>query len=351
VATKFILTAWNIEWLGRLMQRIENPDISTALRDRLRQRLNGVYQAIREIDSDILCVTEGPPGETGIDAFASGLAGYSAVKRVAGESYHQRGNQWIWFLVKDALLAGASLLPVPVWRQYTKQASPGGEHVHRWPVYRWGNIVQSSHSHYRHPQALVLSMAGLRVEFIGVHLKSKLTTTGDFFSPDDNRRRAFIQQTVENRMKLATESQNIRYYIDHRFSQEPAPAVFVLGDLNDGPGKELIERQFLFFDLLDNVQGDVFEAGKFLNHALFDYPDHLRWSVRFADRIDPTRDPQILLDHIMFTQPLVRGQIPLQVESGAGRVEHEIFDRLNSQLPSGESLSDHKPVSCELTVN
>jgi hypothetical protein len=45
--------------------------------------------------------------------------------------------------------------------------------------------------------------------------------------------------------------------IDHRFQQEPAPVLFLLGDLNDGPGKEFFERPFLFFDLLNNVQGDV----------------------------------------------------------------------------------------------
>jgi hypothetical protein len=93
------------------------------------------------------------------------------------------------------------------------------------------------------------------------------------------------------------------------------------------------------------------QAEKFLNHALFDYPGRLRWSVRFTDAIDPSRDPEILLDHILFTQALVRGQGPVRVEAGAGRVEHEIFDRLNSQLPSGQRLSDHKPVSCDITID
>ena len=124
-----------------------------------------------------------------------------------------------------------------------------------------------------------------------------------------------------------------------------------MGDLNDGPGKELFERQFLFFDLLTALQGSIFEAEKYFNHALFDYPDPLRWSVHFQDKIDPGRSPNILLDHILFSQALVRHELPLQVEPQAGRIEHEIFDRLNAQLPKKYKLSDHKPVSCLLTAD
>ena len=48
---------------------------------------------------------------------------------------------------------------------------------------------------------------------------------------------------------------------------EQKPAIFVMGDLNDGPGKEPFERESLFFDLVSNLQGDVFFAKRFLNHA------------------------------------------------------------------------------------
>jgi hypothetical protein len=193
-------------------------------------------------------------------------------------------------------------------------------------------------------------VAGIRVEVIGGHYKSKLTKVGNFKSADPAVRRAYIEETLEARMKLATEAQNTRYYIDQRFRQDVVPAIFVMGDLNDGPGKELFERQFLFFDLLSNLQGDVFESEKFLNHALFDYPEDLRWTVRFKDPIDDTRDPHILLDHIMFTQALVRNQLPLRVEPNAGLVEHSIFDRANALLGTSGPVSDHRPVSCLVSV-
>ncbi len=344
------LTAWNIEWLDKLMAALADPITSAVQRQRLKRRLDSIYSVITEVSPDICCVTEGPSGEEAIDRFAEGLDGYVAVKRPPGNLYMQQGTQWIWFLVKKSLAPDTSLLPLDVWREYAELASPGGEHKAKWPVYRWGEIDASKHGHYRHPQVLVWNVAGVRVEIIGGHFKSKLTKVGNFKSPDPAVRRAYIEETLEARIKLATEAQNTRYYIDQRFRQDVAPAIVLMGDLNDGPGKELFERQFLFFDLLGNLQGDVFESEKYLNHALFDYPDDLRWTVRFKDPVDETRDPHILLDHIMFTQAFVRSQLPLSIEPHAGKVEHAIFDRANAQLGTSGPVSDHRPVSCLLTV-
>jgi hypothetical protein len=103
----------------------------------------------------------------------------------------------------------------------------------------------------------------------------------------------------------------------------------------------------LFHDLISNLQGDIFFAERFLNHALFDFPDHLRWTVQFDDLIDPDRPREILLDHIMFTQALSgNGRGPLRVPPKGGLVEHEIHERIASLFPG--RLSDHRPVSVKL---
>lgn len=166
----------------------------------------------------------------------------------------------------------------------------------------------------------------------------------DYFARDDVR--WYLAKAHVARAKLTTEAIDVRYYVDHRFDQDELPAIFVMGDLNDGPGKELIERELLLHGLISSLQGEVFLARQFLNHALFDYPQNLRWTSRFVDRLDPRRDPKILLDHIVFTEALSRrGVGPLHVAPSAGSVEHEIHDRINSLLPRGVVTSDHKPVS------
>ncbi|HWS55225.1 MAG TPA: endonuclease/exonuclease/phosphatase family protein [Pyrinomonadaceae bacterium] len=324
------LTSWNVEHLDRLTQN----NLSATQ----KKRRDAVVAEVRALDPDFLCVLEGPKGEAAIDRVADGLLGgdWVAVKADDGK-YATLGTQWIWFLVRRQLADRASLLPVATWDAFTRP---------RWPCCFWGEFEERNHQHYRHPQVLVVDWDGLRVEFVGLHLKSKFVNQGQsMWNAGGERRQQFIREALTARIKMTTEATNVREYVDAKFRQVENPAIFVLGDLNDGPGKEWLEDRFLFFDLISNVQGDIFAASRYLNHALFDFPDHLRWSVFFKDFVEPERDPHILLDHIMFTQGLVNGSLPWQIESRAGKVEHEIHDLINAPLPSSAKTSDHKPVS------
>ncbi len=103
----------------------------------------------------------------------------------------------------------------------------------------------------------------------------------------------------------------------------------------------------MFFDLVSNIQGDGFFLRKFLNRALFDYLDDLKWTVEFDDFTKSNRDSRtrILLDHILFTQALVDGSLPWKINEHAGKVEHEIHDLINAVLPANAQTSDHSPPS------
>lgn len=329
------LTSWNIAHLDRLT--------SGTLNATQKKRRDAVVAEVRELDPDILCVLEGPKGEAAIDLVTENLLGgdWVAVKAADGH-YATLGTQWVWFLVRRQLADRASLLPVGTWDAFT---SP------HWMCCFWGEFEERRHQHYRHPQVLVLDWDGFRVEFVGLHLKSKFVNQGEsMWKAGGEKRQQFIREALTARVKMTTEASNVRAYIDAKFSQVENPAIFVLGDLNDGPGKEMFEEKFLFFDLISNVQGDIFAASRFLNHALFDFPDHLRWTVFFKDFVDPARDPHILLDHIMFTQGLVNGTLPWRINSHAGKVEHEVHDLINATLSQSARTSDHKPVSVEITT-
>ena len=329
------LTSWNAEYLDRLLAT----DLSAA---KIARR-DAIVREIFELNPDVLCLLEGPKGETSIDLVATQLlrGEYVAVKAPDGE-YRTQGIQWIWFLVKAALAPSATLLPAATWDEFAGAA---------WDVHFWGDFSSARHRHYRHPQVLILDWDGLRVECIGLHLKSKFVNQGEsMWYAGGTQQETFIREALRARIKLATEAQNVRAYIDKKFEQVANPAIFVMGDLNDGPGKEYFEQAYLFFDLLSGIQGDVFFARRFLNHALFDYPEALRWTVAFQDFVQiegqPPRDPHILLDHIMFTQGLVDGSLPLEVKPKAGLVEHEVHELINAALPSNAQTSDHAPVSC-----
>ena len=376
----FRLTTWNVEWL------VNAWDVATGAKPRAsglanqaaaQAKLNGIRDEVEEIDPDILLLIEALPDPADMRAFvAQVLPGYRLVCHPGDDrkAYATLGRQWLWFLVKPALIAdrNAHLLDLATWQTYTgdiyrrsasrRQHRPGSWWVSVPTVDKetrlFGVHALQRHSHYRHPQVLVLDWDGQRVEFIGLHLKSKFTGTsvprrGADESDEAYYGRADVCQYMAAatvaRSKLSSEASDVRAYIDRRFEQEPLPAIFVLGDLNDGPGKELLEQEYMLHDLIGNLQGDVFFARRFLNHALFDLPQHLRWSVHFKDDLDPSRDPRILLDHILFTEALSRrGVGHLLVPPQAGLVEHEVHDRIASLMPPKVEISDHRPVS--LTV-
>ena len=349
------LTSWNVQWLDKLLEKLSG-GASPQAEAYAKKRLKNVADEIEELDADVICMIEGPNTEAKIDNFCSDTLGgrYLAIKAANGQ-YAMKGRQWIWFLVKPEVAATfqPELLSPAIWQDYVRNERENiteGHTGRSWLVFRWGDITAFRHSHYRHPQVLVLEIDGKRVEVIGAHLKSKFSKEGRY-DGTPSERKEFLTEVHEARAKLCTEAENIRHYIDARFKQEKEPAIFVVGDLNDGPGKELFERQLMLFDLVNNIQGSIFEAYKYLNHALFTYPERLRWSVYFKDKIDKNRDPHILLDHIFFTQGLVRGNLPVRERGGAALVEHEIHDRINANQRSQETTSDHKPISCFIDIS
>jgi hypothetical protein len=329
------IATWNIEHLDHL--------IKDGISNTLIKRRDAIIQEIRELSADILCVVEGPKGEDAIYAISTELLGGDWKAVLAPDhNYATKGAQWIWFLVKKELYNQASLLPLSTWDTYAGKS---------WKVHYWGVFEEENHAHYRHPQVLVINWNGFRVEIIGVHCKSKFVNQGkNMWESGGDDQKGFILEALKARIKMTTEVTNIRSYISARFNQTEKPAIFVLGDFNDGPGKEYFENLYLFFDLISNVQGDIFSSDKYLNHALFDFADHLRWTVSFKDFIDPYRDPNILLDHIFFTQGLIDDSLPWKIDEHAGKVEHEIHDLINSTLPKAANTSDHKPVSVIVTT-
>ena len=330
------LVSWNICDMGKLVK-------TTALGATQKKRKDSIIREIQELNPDILCILEGPKGEDNIDIVSKDwLTNEWVPVKASGHQYSIQGEQWIWFLVRSELLDKASLLPVATWDAFAGSS---------WKVHYWGEFTEESHNHYRHPQVLVVDWNGTRVEFVGLHLKSKFINNGEeMWKAGGAKQEEFIRESLTARIKMATEASNVRAYIDVKFDQTEKPAIFVLGDLNDGPGKEYFEDNYLFFDLLSNIQGDVFFAKKFLNHALFDFSDDLRWSVFFKDFVAPERDPHILLDHILFTQSLVDDSLPLRIDAHGGKIEHEIHDLINAQLPVNARTSDHAPISVMITT-
>jgi len=409
------IATWNIAWFGQLLKGYTRTIPRNSKRVRgaaglALQRLQReqIAEEILRIDPDVLCIQEGP--STGniarLKTFCEqDLEGrWTAIKRPSREPWHIRGSQGIFFLVRSTKLNvwQPRLLPQTAWFEATELESrvdinipDSGEHNKMWPIihplFKPGNaqtldepvlgdedegetasvLNDREHTHYRHPQVLLLTVGNKRVDIIGCHFKSKFGGN-DYRAAGLARRKERItaaerdlikkveQTAVESRIKLSTEVTNVRYYIESRFRNEPDPVVFVCGDFNDGVGKEVFERKYLFHDTISNMQGDVFFASRFLNHALFDFSqssgENHRWTARFADVWDPYRAPEVLLDHILFTQGVSGSdaliKTGLRVKPHAGRVEHAIHNAMNSVFDQEDDYtSDHRPVTIDVQLS
>ena len=409
------ITTWNIKWFGQLLKGYtrtiprESEKVTTASERALqREQRAQIAAEITRIDPDILCIQEGP--STGninrLEKFCKDDLDekWTVIKRPSGDPFHIRGSQGIFFLVRTLRLDEwqPTLLPQNNWFEATEFESRvdinnegSGEHNKKWPIihplFKPSNsealdepiigdeqegetaavLGDKEHGHYRHPQVLVLTIGDKRVDVIGCHFKSKFG--GDEYKAAGRARRkptisqqekkmikAVEQTAVESRIKLSTEVSNVRYYIESRFRNEPDPAVFVCGDFNDAVGKEVIERKYPFHDIISNKQGHVFFASRFLNHTLFDYSqigtENHRWTTRFVDAWDPDRSPEILLDHIVFTQSVSGSEAlvntGMRVNAHAGRVEHSVHTAVNSVFTSeNDFTSDHRPVTVDVQLN
>lgn len=339
------ITSWNIEHCDRL--------ISAQPTRTVLDRQQRVRAALQDINPDIVCIQEGPRGERGIDAFCTQVLERQWVPvllRQAGEAlgerdreYQTKGTQWIWFLARTGLEGRCRLQAPAIWQAFTGGAV--------WPVNFWGEEAVTRHAHYRHPQVLLYDMGdGQTLELIGVHLKSKINQLPIEHGAGGELSGEYLREALQARVKLATEARNIRQYVAAKFDQLARPGIIVMGDCNDGPGQDLFETQYLFFDLISNIQGDVLVAERFFDHTLFDFPAHLRWTAKYPDavlHIPASRNP-LLLDHMLASQPLYRGELPLRAVARAGQVEHEAFERHNAGASSAARTSDHRPVSCVL---
>ncbi len=304
------VTSWNVKLFGQLLGKAQ----AGTLTSNETKRLAAIVDEIEAINADIYCVIEGPTPEQ-LDAFCRNQLGgaWQAILRPAGDLYFlgsgPGGNpQNILFMARSTLGPFCGIDPVSRWRSLTADASAKAFeaeaeafnsvepliHKDKWnvshPFLASGaaaaevQIGLKTHKHHRHPQVLSFGLKNdatgevSRIEAIGLHMKSKINQKQWQGTVENSPEH--VREAVEARIKLTTEAINVRYYLDARFDQDPQAAIMLMGDLNDGPGRDLWEEIFLFHDLVGNLQGDVFKASRFMNHALFDWPGELRWAAK-----------------------------------------------------------------------
>src|SRR5439155_13782944 len=125
--------------------------------------------------------------------------------------------------------------------------------------------------------------------------------------------------------------------------------VIVLGDLNDGPGLDYFEENYLAHNVTDILVGSAFQPEEIFNHAQHDVPLAQRYTAVFDDFVTGTNNSHLLLDHILLSPGLL-STTGLRKIAHSGKVHHAEYDAhtVNAGLNREDRPSDHRPVSVQL---
>ena len=338
------LTTWNIEWMNKLFQT--QPSGSTKFKTsaaevEICERIAGV---INDISPDILGVQEGPSSKARMKAFT---------KKYLGNQYDvysiPSGSQSNHALVKKNIPITVKQLPKThkVYEYLSRNVE----------FYTWTEVEkETSKKIPRKPVVLSLTVPSRpsdRVELMIFHTKSKISKLRNRKQWEEKDEEAIVDALL-SRQRLSGELAAIRRYLTHAILSKRAHGCIVVGDLNEGPNRDIFEEKFLLTNIVDELRGGFHREEALMHHALSREwldPDHAKaYTAEFKDPTQNNRLVKVLLDHIMVSTSVKHGDAPIKVASRDGFIEHSVFENhiKNSGRKRRERPSDHIPVTTKL---
>ena len=300
-----------------------------------------IAAGIREVDPDVLFVQEGPPLAEQMQLF---------VRQFLGDDYvvhrSNRADQAVHALVRRSLAGDIApwvpdgATPQQLWRGV--------------PYYPWGKLAAADrrqHNLARHPLFLRCTLApGEDLVLGGVHTKSKFS---QLKTRQQWEARAHVPGPVldalSSRQKLSAEVQRLRDVLTAIVAVGRQQAsVVVVGDFNDGPFHDLMEREFLVRNILDELVGSFLDPNTHFRHAMEPHTLASAATTVFSDPLQGGAAVEELIDHILVAPALWSGLGAYRVEPGSCRVEHLAWQLGvvgDPEARRDNRPSDHKPVS------
>ncbi len=329
------IATWNIEWFNALFDAHDRPIVDDVPSARFgvsrAQQTEAVAKVFVALDADAVLVVEAPDRSRRRDTVRA-LEHFAAV-------FGLRTRRAVMGFANDTQQEIALLFdPDRLSARHDPQGGDGAPRFDRsfridLDIDATADVVRFS----KPPLELeVVTAGGLRMRWIGAHLKSK--------APHGARGHdQMMRMAIQNRRKQLAQAIWLRARIEAHL--DAGEALIVLGDLNDGPGLDAYEGLF-GRSSVEIVMGEG-------EHALLD--PHARLALRQRLGVMPTtarfyiepekRFLQALLDYI-FVSPGLMARRP------AWRIWHPFDDpHCWSDPELREALlaaSDHFPVTLDL---
>ena len=336
---QFAITTINGEWMNNWFVAEAGP---AAWRPTLPRGEGDTAKAagllaglIADLDADVVALQEAPSRADELALFIDTYLSDDGTPRYRFLLGETGGAQKLALLVKPSV--EATLVPTAAL----------GELVDPWLADVDGDGVVNEYQFTRDPLVCRLTLDGRPLEVVVAHLKSNFINQGERMWRDPAQRALFIRSALQNRRRIANEGMRIRQYLDGRLDADPEAAIVVLGDFNDGPGRDLFEQQYLAHNVTDLLVGSPYRPETLFGHALADVPPDRRYSAVFDDFVTEEPQKQLLLDHIVLSPAMASGTAALRKAAGSGRIEHDVWaaHRTGDGERRDERPTDHRPAS------
>jgi hypothetical protein len=315
--------------LGRI--RLEAIDDVPALCERL-------VGTIQDLQADIIGIQEGPPRQVQMEYF---------VQQFLNDDYvvlsSNARSQAIHALVRRNIA-----------NRVTSQDPNSSSIRQLWdniPFQPWGTVGRDEvrlQDYYRRPLMLTFEASpDVELELWILHTKSKISS----LSAQDweARQRAAVLDAVLSRQKLSAEIFRLRERAEIMLSDpDRTDNLVIMGDFNDGPLAEDLEREFLIHNIVDELVGSLLNPGIFLRHAMT--PDQIlaSYTTEFHNPLQGGALTNELIDHIVLSPAVVSGGAGISYIENSCIVEDAAYDahfEEGGQDDRGLRPSDHRPLS------
>lgn len=296
---------------------------------------------ILEINPDILAIEEAPSRPAELELFINTYLSENGSPR-----YH--------YLLSDSGRSqkiGLLFKPEIVSAHLTSHSSIG-DLIDSWQADVDGNEQLEGYEFTRLPLVVDAMIGTEKVQIITLHTKSNFINNGKSMWEEPATRQQFVHLALQNRRRNSAEAMRTRAYIDRVLQDDPTANIIVMGDLNDGPGMDYFERNYLSHNVTDILIGSAYEPEGIFMHAQHDIKGRdERFTAVFDDFVTGELGKKLLLDHMLVSPGLWHGN-GLAYVPGSGTIHHAEYEA-NVENGGGfreERPSDHRPVSLQIAV-
>jgi hypothetical protein len=302
-----------------------------------------IASVIEDLDADIIGICEGPPRKAQMQTF---------VKEKLENAYAvysmEDGPQSVHMLVRKRVRPGFTISQLPASDPVFKRLRTARQY------YRFGNVRTPRNARFtRLPVVLRVTRKGKTTEIMALHTKSKIS---DLKKAVDWQRKTAkkVISAINSRQKLSIEMNVIRKYIAHRLYSKAADSVIVMGDLNDGISRDVVDDTYLLHSIVHELRGAFHHETALMRHVLT--PTQLQtkkyaWTVEFRDPAHKGKKTSVLLDHMLYSPHCHQGGTICFVP-GTGCIEHQVYRKhvSGNGASRDDRPSDHTPLSAKFAL-